>query len=61
MRASSSHLPASRPTCRGGKLNGHVKLATDNGLEVLASEATYDGKTGILTVPGKVTFTRGRM
>ena len=45
----------------GAKLNGHVKLATDNGLEVLASEATYDGKTGVLTVPGPVTFTRGRM
>ena len=44
-----------------GKLRGHVKLLTDNGLEVLSSEATYDGKTGIVTVPGPVTFTRGRM
>ena len=44
-----------------GKLNGHVKLTTDNGFEVLASEATYDGKTGILTIPGPVTFTKGRM
>ena len=43
------------------KLTGHVKLTTDNGLEVLASEATYDGKTGILTIPGPVTFTRARM
>ncbi len=44
-----------------GKLTGHVKLTTDNGFEVLASEATYDGKTGILTIPGPVTFTKGRM
>ena len=44
-----------------GKLNGHVKLTTDNGFEVLASEATYAGKTGILTIPGPVTFTKGRM
>ena len=44
-----------------GKLTGHVKLLTDNGLEVLSSEATYDGKTGIVTIPGPVTFTRGRM
>ena len=43
------------------KLTGHVKLTTDSGLEVLASEATYDGKTGILTIPGPVTFTRARM
>ena len=44
-----------------GKLNGHVKLTTDNGFEVLAAEATYAGKTGILTIPGPVTFTKGRM
>ena len=43
------------------KLNGHVKLTTDNGLEVHSSEATYDGKKGVLTIPGPVTFTRGRM
>ena len=45
----------------GGKLTGNVKLLTDNGLEVLSSEATYEGKTGVLTIPGPVTFTRGRM
>ncbi len=45
----------------GGKLAGHVKATADNGLEVLSSEATYDGKEGVLTIPGPVTFTRGRM
>jgi lipopolysaccharide export system protein LptA len=45
----------------GGKLTGNVKLRTDSGLEVLSSEATYEGKTGVLAIPGPVTFTRGRM
>jgi lipopolysaccharide export system protein LptA len=45
----------------GAKVTGHVKLTTDNGVEVLASEATFDDKEGILRVPGPVTFTRGRM
>ena len=54
--------PAEKPLeTADGKLTGHVKLTTDNGFEVLASEATYDGKSGILTIPGPVTFTKGRM
>jgi lipopolysaccharide export system protein LptA len=43
------------------KVRGHVKLTTDNGLEILGNEADYDGKAGVVTVPGPVTFTRGRM
>ncbi len=43
------------------RLTGHVKLTSDNGVEVLGSEATYDTKEGIVKVPGPVTFTRGRM
>ena len=43
------------------KVRGHVKLTVDNGLEVLGDEADYDGKEGIVKVPGPVTFTRGRM
>jgi lipopolysaccharide export system protein LptA len=45
----------------GAKLRGHVKLTTDNGLEVLADDATYDKNDGLVKVPGPVTFTRGRM
>lgn len=45
----------------GAKLRGHVKLTTDNGLEVLANDATYDKNEGLVKVPGPVTFTRGRM
>jgi lipopolysaccharide export system protein LptA len=43
------------------KVRGHVKLTADNGLEVLGNEADYDGKEGVVKVPGPVTFTRGRM
>jgi lipopolysaccharide export system protein LptA len=43
------------------KLTGNVKLTTDNGLEVVSADASYDGKEGILTIPGPVTFTRARM
>ena len=38
-----------------------MKLTTDNGLEVLANDATYDKNEGLVNVPGPVTFTRGRM
>jgi lipopolysaccharide export system protein LptA len=43
------------------KISDNVKLTTDDGLEVRAKEATFDDKTGVLTVPGEVEFTRGRM
>jgi LPS export ABC transporter protein LptC len=43
------------------KLTGNVKLTTDNGVVVTAGHASYDNSTGILTVPGPVDFTRGRM
>jgi lipopolysaccharide export system protein LptA len=43
------------------KVRGHVKLTTDNGLEILGNQADYDGAAGVVTVPGPVTFTRGRM
>ncbi len=44
-----------------GKLTGHVKLTTDNGVELLGNEATFNDAEGIVNVPGPVTFTRGRM
>ncbi|MEP6916700.1 MAG: LptA/OstA family protein [Acidobacteriota bacterium] len=39
---------------------GAVKL-TSEGLEVTAEDATYDDSQGLLTVPGAVAFSRGRM
>jgi LPS export ABC transporter protein LptC len=41
--------------------NGNLRLATDDGLEVLADSATYEDASGMITVPGPVEFTRGRM
>ncbi len=42
-------------------LKGDVHLETTDGIEIRADEASYDDAAGLLTVPGKVTFTRGRM
>lgn len=41
--------------------NGNLRLTTDDGIEVLADAATYDDASGVITVPGPVAFTRGRM
>lgn len=42
-------------------LKGNVRLVTDDGLEMLAGEATFTSADGILQVPGPVSFKRGRM
>jgi lipopolysaccharide export system protein LptA len=44
-----------------GKLTGHVRLRTQDGTEVRAGEATYDDRSGMLTIPGAVEFSKGRM
>jgi len=64
VRADEGELvaPPDKPTDVSiAKLTGNVKLTTDNGLEVVSADATYDGKEGIVKIPGPVTFTRGRM
>ena len=38
-----------------------VKLTSDDGLEVTSDQANYDERTGVVTVPGAVQFTKGRM
>ena len=43
------------------RMRGGVRLASDDGLVVTSSEATFDEKSGMLTIPGEVQFTRGRM
>ena len=53
--------PDKQSEMTGARLAGNVKMRTDNNLEVLASTATYNGQTGVLDVPGPVTFSRGRM
>lgn len=42
-------------------LVGDVHVKTSDGLEVLTDDARYDDAAGMLTVPGKVEFTRARM
>ena len=44
-----------------GTLTGNVKLETDTGLTVTSAEATYKDADGMLTIPGPVQFTKGRM
>ena len=44
-----------------GKCTGNVRLATETGITVSSGEATYDDKQGVLTMPGPVEFTKGRM
>jgi len=43
------------------KMSKGVKLKASDGLEVTSNDATFDEKTGVLTVPGPVQFARGRM
>ena len=43
------------------RMRGGVRLETDDGLVVTSGEATFDEKNGMLTIPGEVQFTRGRL
>jgi len=38
-----------------------VKLTSDDGLEVTSDQANYDGRTAVVTIPGAVQFTKGRL
>ena len=40
---------------------GNVRLTTNDGIEVRTAAAVYDDSTGLMTVPGPVEFSRGRM
>jgi lipopolysaccharide export system protein LptA len=44
-----------------GKMTGGVKLTCSDGLQMTSDEATYDDRTEIVSVPGEVQFSRGRM
>lgn len=43
------------------RLTGDVTLTTSDGAVIKAADATYDDASGMLQVPGPVTFTRKRM
>ncbi len=61
--ANEAEILAGKEGTRVGtvKLTGDVALSTSDGISVRAGEATYTEANGILTVPGPVEFTRGRM
>ena len=42
-------------------INGHVEITTDDGLQVTGEQATYDDTTGMLDLPGPITYKRGRL
>jgi lipopolysaccharide export system protein LptA len=44
-----------------GKMTGGVKVKCSDGLEMASKDAAYDDKTGVVSVPGDVQFSRGRM
>jgi lipopolysaccharide export system protein LptA len=60
-KAEASKPPDQQQEITLGKLTGNVKLRTEAGVEVRAQEATYNEKDGMLTIPGAVEFTKGRM
>lgn len=42
-------------------MSGGTRLTTTDGLDVTSDRATFDEASGILSVPGEVQFTRGRL
>ena len=43
------------------RMTGGATLTSSDGLEVVSEQAIYDERTGVLTIPGDVRFTKGRM
>jgi lipopolysaccharide export system protein LptA len=55
------HAPPDRPQdLKSARVTGNVRFETDDGLVVRAAEAAYDNGTGVLTIPGRVEFSRLR-
>ena len=51
--------PGAQPTFFN--INGNVKFVGKGGLNLQADAATYEDTSGLVTMPGDVTFTRGRL
>ena len=58
-RRQGANTPTAKPTMF--KMSGNVRFVGRDGMAVHADTATYDDVTGIVTMPGALTFTRGRM
>jgi lipopolysaccharide export system protein LptA len=48
-------------TISTGVFTGNVKLTTSDGVTVEAASASYDDTTQVTTIPGAMTFSKGRM
>jgi lipopolysaccharide transport protein LptA len=54
-------VPSEDGGLKDAVFRGDVKLIKDGGLQVTTPEATYSQATGIVTMPGHVEFSKGRM
>jgi lipopolysaccharide export system protein LptA len=65
-RLSADRVETRGDSMGGGKpdemsLKGHVRLETKDGTELRADSGTYSEVTGLANVPGRASFTRGRL
>jgi lipopolysaccharide export system protein LptA len=63
---TGAQMEVNVPQEGGGRLttatmSSGTRLITSDGLEVRSDRATFDEKSGMLSVPGEVQFTRGRL
>jgi lipopolysaccharide transport protein LptA len=61
VKASDGEFMPEAGDLKWAKFRGDVVLTTDGGTEVRAEEADYRKEDGIVTIPGRVEFARGRM
>jgi lipopolysaccharide transport protein LptA len=61
VKADHGELMPEGNDLKWGRFRGHVGLTTDGGVTVEAGEAHYTKENGMVTIPGPMTFTKGRM
>jgi lipopolysaccharide export system protein LptA len=54
-------VPAGKTTPSTGIFRGHVKMTTSDGVIVQTETASYEDATEMTTIPGPLTFQKGRM
>ncbi|HYN08642.1 MAG TPA: LptA/OstA family protein [Vicinamibacterales bacterium] len=60
-RVETKSPPADGEMPRNLDFRGNVRVVDKGGATVTTDQASYDDGTGIVTMPGEVTFTRGRL
>src|SRR5688500_3605419 len=61
IRSDEADILPKNDTVDTATFKGHVRLTSEGGLVVTGTSASYADATGILTIPGPVEFTKGRM